>query len=845
MEYDVFRNRRWTRPAAYVLSAVLAVSAVTLPETRIFVQAKTVNRTGYTLSKAAGTYQDKVRVKITAKKGYKVYYSLNGALSIKKLVKSGASKTVTIKKTKTLSIYAVKSQKKVKKAALQTKAVLKKIKTYRYVVQKTVTAEASVAVTSSAEPTAGAAVTAEPTAGAAVTAEPTASATVTAEPTVGVSAETEHIIDFSSTDGKKISDSDTGYTYKKSKKNKLQIMTPGTYKITGAGGTYDGLIIVDFGEKYDADGDGTDDTSYETSKDAKAGSVTIILDDITLTDTNADFDINTVSEMTSDDGLIKIKSSDYLTKVKITVKNRVSLKDTGVTGKDKDDAEDTTYPSAILSKKTPLEIEGSGTLTVSSLNGNGIKSTSSLRIEEVTIKAGTADIPLGHNGITAKTELETKNADISIYSVKDGLKTTYDSDDNKNQESPFEPLLKVTGGTLLIESSDGDGISASYTLNQGTTEEKSYGKAVLAPDSATIRTKAANEDSSTADDAVHSNGDITMTGGTLMLSAADDGIHADGTLTIQNGAITVTSSYEGLEGNDILISGGTISVTATDDGLNAAGGSDSGNSSQDSFMGNPFGGSGGESGGNSRWTNSQNQTVSSASEGSYKGIKAGSSIMISGGEITVDTLSTGTKSNRMDGGMMNMSDTNHSLTISGGRLTVFAEGDGIDSNGSLYISGGTVVVYGPSNGGNGALDIGDDSSCVFEITGGTLWAFAGTSDMAVTPTKASPGFVSFTTSTVAKGNTLEIQDSTFGTIDSITLQKVAAHVIYYGENLSEGSKYTLSSGASSLASAEAAAVSQGGNGMFGGNPFDRNSFGGNPFGGNPPGDRGGEKGWVR
>lgn len=47
----------------------------------------------------------------------------------------------------------------------------------------------------------------------------------------------------------------------------------------------------------------------------------------------------------------------------------------------------------------------------------------------------------------------------------------------------------------------------------------------------------------------------------------------------------------------------------------------------------------------------------------------------------------------------------YSLNLTGGRLTINAEGDGLDSNGDAVVSGGTVVVHGPRSNGNGALEV--------------------------------------------------------------------------------------------------------------------------------------------
>lgn len=89
----------------------------------------------YTISKQAGTYSSQIKVKIKAKKGYKVYYSLNGKFKAKKVIKSKKKKTITISSTKTLHVYAVKSSKKITNKKLKAKAV-KKCKNYTYTINR-------------------------------------------------------------------------------------------------------------------------------------------------------------------------------------------------------------------------------------------------------------------------------------------------------------------------------------------------------------------------------------------------------------------------------------------------------------------------------------------------------------------------------------------------------------------------------------------------------------------------------------------------------------------------------------------------------------------------------------
>ncbi|MGL4631068.1 MAG: carbohydrate-binding domain-containing protein, partial [Leadbetterella sp.] len=73
------------------------------------------------------------------------------------------------------------------------------------------------------------------------------------------------------------------------------------------------------------------------------------------------------------------------------------------------------------------------------------------------------------------------------------------------------------------------------------------------------------------------------------------------------------------------------------------------------------------------------------------------------------------------------------LTINGGTIVVRSSGDGIDSNGNVYQNGGFILVYGPLSGGNTSLDFDGSYAC----NGGTIAAFAGTTQMAQMPGSTS------------------------------------------------------------------------------------------------------------
>jgi len=443
----------------------------------------------------------------------------------------------------------------------------------------------------------------------------------------------------------------------------LTITTAGTYVLTGT--LTDGQIVVD------------------ASAEDK---VQIVLNGADVT--------------CSDSAAVYVKQAD---KVFLTVAdNTANTLACGETFSDEATADEVT--GAVFSHDD-LTVNGSGSLTVNGNYKHGIVSKDDLVLAGVTltvnsvsdglrgkdcvkIASGTYTITAGTDGIQANNDSDTT---LGFVYIAGGTYTITAGNDGIQAET----LLCVTDGDFTVNTGGGSANASTKTdggptgggqnggpggswggqTNSGTTAQTSGTPA--ATTAATVQTAAATGSSSddtanttsettsdsakalksgtalvlaggnyvidSADDSVHSNGDVSVRDGcVLTASSGDDGIHADGTLSVSGGTITISKSYEGLEGETIDISGGTIHITASDDGLNAAGGSDS------TTAGGP-------------------------------GTAAGTS---SDGETP-------------------------QLTISGGTLYVNASGDGLDSNGDLTVTGGEIYVDGPTNAGNGALDYGD------------------------------------------------------------------------------------------------------------------------------------------
>ena len=135
-------------------------------------------------------------------------------------------------------------------------------------------------------------------------------------------------------------------------------------------------------------------------------------------------------------------------------------------------------------------------------------------------------------------------------------------------------------------------------------------------------------------------------------------------------------------------------------------------------------------------------------------------------------------------------DENAYLRITGGDLTVNANGDGLDSNGYLYIDGGNITVYGPTNSGNGAVDYGLGAT----ITGGTVM-IAGSAGMAETFGGDSTQYSIMTTfdSVIRAGTEVTLTDSSGNVVLQFTPEKDYQNVILSSPSLAEGS-YTLTAG---------------------------------------------------
>lgn len=315
--------------------------------------------------------------------------------------------------------------------------------------------------------------------------------------------------------------------------------------------------------------------------------------------------------------------------------------------------------------------------------------------------------------------------------------TTTTSADESSQDSNVI-MLSAAGSTISDNADTADSTDAAASADA----ENSAGTA-----SSTDTAETSDSDSSTSTKGIKADGALQILGGDYNINSADDAFHTNSTLEIRDGNMEIATGDDGIHADDALvISDGDINITE-----------------------------------------------------SYEGIE-GLTITIDGGNISIvssdDGLNAagGADSSGFGGMGTDMFASNDDIwiEINGGYLYVLAGGDGVDSNGNLIISGGEVYIDGPSDGGNSAIDYGDNAAAY--INGGTVVA-VGSSDMVEAfDASSEQAVMSVSVSAGSAGDEIKLLDSDGNELISFTAAKTYDAVIISTADLAQGETYTLVTG---------------------------------------------------
>lgn len=415
--------------------------------------------------------------------------------------------------------------------------------------------------------------------------------------------------------------------------------------------------------------------------------------------------------------------------------------------------DDNDMPKGTIYSKSDLTFNGAGTLNVSAGFCDAIVSKDKLKFVSGDFKIKAAD-----DAIIGRDLVAVRDAEFSIQSEGDGIKTTNDTDTEKGN-------IVIEGGTFDIQTAK-DGIQADNAVNikdgtfnitsgDGSTNGRNHipddmmggGKGGFGgknfnqndkPDTVTDKKSTltgetdtvAEETSSgcrgiksgnkilidngtikinSADDSIHSDNTVMINSGKLNILSGDDGIHATEDMEINGGEVCIKKSYEGLEGSAIRINDGVVYIVSSDDGVNA-----------------------------------------SASDNSKEPM----------------------------------------FSVNGGYLCVDASGDGLDSNGNIEINDGVVIVNGPVSNGDGPLDYGDQNNSI-SVNGGVLVA-AGSAGMFELPSSDSKqNSIAIASLSADAGTICSLTDEKNNVIVAFKVSKTSEAMVISTPEIKKNNKYYI------------------------------------------------------
>ncbi len=670
--------------------------------------SKTKNTKRYTISKRSGTYSSAVKVVLKAKKGYKIYYTTSGELKKNKLVKSEKKKTFNIKKTTTLSIYAVKKSQKVTAKNLKKIYKNKKskyFKQYKYIIQEgkvtsTSAPQQSTSVTSSDETGANASQT--PGVNASQTPKVTPGADIPDSTPGNVPDRTPDNIPDSTPENTFVPGTPSGST--QNPEGKVQVQD----KINEVSGMLDADIS---NEEMPEPSTVEDDTpSITLSQDGmssdhiESGTVTYNSDTAYSTLTIKAAGTYVLSGGTSDDPIKNLTIA-----VAKNISDDVNLIwDNLCIDNSELDSDDPVFSVGKSTTSVNITLKGD-----SILKGNG----------SYTDAPATAIINASDASAVLRFSAYAGEEDTATLTVVDSMPVGTDFGTNNPSDGIFSKGKLVMNSGIYHISVNGDCLKG--------TGKDGEGGIVINDGTYTLRSNYSNALKS-------KNGNIITCGGTIKsVYTKDDAVNAKNySVIIKGGNLDIDNCYgDGIQGENVNISGDKTVISIKTYFENA--GINYYNTSLGSGNYNTM-----------TTSNTTKRETVNVDTGSHKGIKGGTKactyrytsvgetskntagtnytqeasggIIISGGTISVDTTNTGIKYNgSMRGnsrpGQNSGSSGNLSAANSDGQYIIGSPDDAIHSNNICVIAGGTLDLA-SSDDGITAIDIMFINGCDITIS---------------------------------------------------------------------------------------------------------------------------------
>jgi hypothetical protein len=381
-------------------------------------------------------------------------------------------------------------------------------------------------------------------------------------------------------------------------------------------------------------------------------------------------------------------------------------------------SEETDDIDAAIYSKSDLTINGTGTLTVKTEAGHGIKT-----VDDLVITGGNITVNAAENALLGKDSVRICDGVFTLTAGKDGIKANNDSNEEKG-------YVTITGGTFVIEAAN-DGIQAETKLNieggdfnittnggyvngrhttasafggqimenaDGWQKDKSIPTDMLdngngmemaegsdeMPEGGGQMPEGSNEMAQGNGQMPEGNGQMPQGDGEMpqgdgempegggQMPEGDDEMPEGGGQMPEGSNEMAQGNGQMPEGNDQMPQGDGEMPQGDDDMSSGRNGMMKGNREM------PGGGAGMSGQDMEEETESSDTSADSGSD-SYKGIKAGTQLTINGGTFNLDCADDGLHSNG-------------DLTITAGTFNIASGDDGMHADDELLISGGEITI---------------------------------------------------------------------------------------------------------------------------------------------------------
>lgn len=296
-------------------------------------------------------------------------------------------------------------------------------------------------------------------------------------------------------------------------------------------------------------------------------------------------------------------------------------------------------------------------LTVDWDGENSLVSIESNSAEDDSWKANTKTINL--SDLSENQLIITEGGDYTLSGTLSGS-ITVNSEEKVKLRLAGAAITSDAEPCIYFENAD----KAYITIEDGTenllTAVSCDSGAVYSKDNLEIKGNGTLDIVSEAGHGIKASDNLTIESGNISITAHDDGIHINDTFKMADGNVTIEAVGDGIDSESIVnISGGTINITTTLEPTNADA---LNNTNTTQGFRNPF------------------EETSAEFESSSKGIKADWMMVVSNGDITV---------NSTDHAVHCASD----IEITGGEFTLNSKyGKGVSGHGNVTVDGKDTVI---------------------------------------------------------------------------------------------------------------------------------------------------------